>query len=175
MTSEIKRFKTKSSCSSDISFTLSFINGSPLLFSFSIASFLSIRHWSKTFRKIYVHLWRLACDTQLSSNLTHSKEHIGLLNLGSPKERKTKKPFGGSWKYGLIKFIFSLPSMTGALISFVHWIQKDASPFSSLPQLQTTLWTGAEKTATFPFVLVHVLEQIIFAPPIWTIPQQVLN
>ena len=66
--------------------------------------------------KTHAHLRRIVCDTQLSLNFSHSKEDISLLNLCSPKERKTKKAVSSSLKYDLIKSKSSLLSVMGALM-----------------------------------------------------------
>lgn len=63
------------------------------------------------------------------------------------------------------KYVSSHNNCLSYTITFVHRIQiVDVSQFSSLSQRQRNLRTGSEKTmlkkATFPLVLVHVLEQL---------------
>jgi len=65
--------------------------------------------------KTHAHLRRIVCDTQLSLNFSHSKEDISLLNLCSPKERKTKKLLVVPKVWPYKKQNFS-PSMVGALM-----------------------------------------------------------
>ena len=83
------------------------------------------------------HLRRLACDIQLSSNISHSKEDIGPFNLCAPKERKTKKPLVVRQSMALKKTKFHFIQCTRGTRA-VRYVVTDTSSEESSIQLQCT-------------------------------------